>query len=199
MELIWTGERVRLRPFASADELNDLLEELTLEPDEIWGYGWWVRSRITAAFNENGKIGDAGTWSIFAVDRLDTGELVGYEVVSLPGPHQIDAEIGTVILRRHWSNGFGREAKLLAMCLLFESFPLARVSAATMDKHTRARAGLEACGMRHEGTKRGAAFSLGRRQGVAEYAIFREEWERHPVRRVVRRGIPSGDAGASRE
>jgi len=188
MQLIWEGKLVRLRPFRSADELYNLLEELTLEPDEFWGYGWWIRQRITAEFESNGRIGTTTTWSIFAVDRIDTGELVGYEVVWLPAPQQIDCEVGTVILQRHWSNGFGREAKLLAMCFLFENYPLERVSATTMDKHLRARAGLEACGMQLDGTWRGAAFSMGKRAGIVRYGIFREQWEKLPVRRSLKRG-----------
>jgi RimJ/RimL family protein N-acetyltransferase len=121
-------------------------------------------------------------FSFFAIERLDNGELIGTEVAEIPQAAVIHSEIGTVILKRHWSKGFGREAKELAMCFVFENFPVEVVTAGTLNTHSRAIAGLEAVGMDYVGKHCGRPFSNGRYAGVVHYAITREEWEQMSIR-----------------
>ena len=181
MQLSYTGELVRIRPFAGSDELAGLNAALNLE-DEYWGRSWWPLQRMRESFDKHAML-DADLWFGFlAIDRLDTAELIGYEVIQLPKPGVISAEIGTGILRRHWHRGFGREAKRLAMRLLFENCPLAAVTATTLAHHRRAIAGILAIGMRYEGSIRFSAFCQGRWAHKVKYVIFREEWERREAR-----------------
>jgi len=176
MQLNYTGELVRIRPFADCEEFADLNAALNPE-DEFWGQSWWPLQRMREGFDKHAML-DAELWlSFMAIDRLDTGELIGYEVVELPKGGAISGEIGTGILRRHWHRGFGREAKRLAMRLLFENYPLAAVTATTLAHHTRAVAGILAIGMRYEGAIRFSAFSNERWAHKLKYVIFREEWE----------------------
>lgn len=176
----YTGELVRIRPFADSAEFADLNVALNPE-DEFWGQSWWPLKRIREGFDKHAML-DADLWfSFLAIDRLDSGELIGYEVIQLPKPGAISAEIGTGILRQHWHRGFGREAKLLAMRLLFENYPLAAVTATTLAHHRRAIAGIMAIGMHYEGAIRFSAFSQGRWAHKVKYVILREEWEQLPV------------------
>jgi RimJ/RimL family protein N-acetyltransferase len=187
MQVVYTGELVRIRPFASIDEFAGLNAELNLE-DEYWGLSWWPLARMREGFEQHAML-DADLWFSFqAIDRLDTGELIGYEVIQPPKGGAITAEIGTGILRRNWHRGFGREAKLLAMGLLFENFPLAAVSATTLAHHRRAIAGILAIGMRYEGAIRFSAYSQGRWAHKLKYVIFREEWEQLPIQQGSKRG-----------
>jgi RimJ/RimL family protein N-acetyltransferase len=189
MHVEYTGERVKLRPFADAKELAALIAELTLQPHEFWPYNWWPQGEITKAFEDQGMIGGEGPqpWGFFAIERLDTRELIGFEIAVIPEAEVIHAEIGTVILERHWSNGFGREAKHLAMCFLFENFPLRRIDGGTIGTHTRAQAGMVAVGMTCEG-EIGHAFSMGHYHPAVHFEITLEEWEELPIRQTVKRG-----------
>ncbi len=177
----YTGELVRIRPFADSDEFADLNVALNPE-DRFWGQSWWPLQRIREGFDKHAMLDSELWFSFLAIDRLDTAELIGYEVVQLPRPGMITAEIGTGILRRHWHRGFGREAKRLAIRLLFDNFPLAAITATTLAHHRRAVAGILAIGMRYEGAIRCSAFSNGRWAHKAKYVIFREEWERLTAR-----------------
>jgi len=117
-----------------------------------------------------------------------TGEMIGLEGTVFLRGTGLAVDVGTFIFAEHRGRGFGCEAKLLAQCFLFESFPLERVDAYTLASHARARRGLELCGMRYEGRRRRCYFSQGRYVDLVYYVIFREQWERLPVREYVRRG-----------
>ena len=127
-------------------------------------------------------------YSQFAIERLDTGEVVGAEEYGAIKPDSISIWLGTEILRPHWSNGFGIEAKQLVLCYLFENFPLETVTADTCSPHVRAQRGLEACGMRYVGKYRGTHIKGGRYEDVYNYQIFREQWEQLDYKHKVVRG-----------
>ena len=178
MQLNYTGKLVRIRPFVDLDEFKNLNREMDLEEQEFWGYGWWPKQESRELFEQHAMLDADIYFSFLAIERLDTGELIGHELLQLPKTGVITAEIGTGILRKHWHQGFGREAKRLAMRLLFENYPLAAVTATTLAHHKRAIAGILAIGMRYEGAIRFSAFSNGYWAHKAKYIILREKWER---------------------
>jgi len=187
MHVVYTGERVRLRPFSSADEWGQLRDEIDAVPNEYWGLLYHPRGRHAADFEETGLLKADGL-SAFAIERLDTNQLVGYERHRTPPAGGLVASVGTLILDGHWHRGFGIEAKQLCFCYLFENYPVERVEASTFNHHPRARRGMERSGMHMDGRLR----SLHRVGGVAydmlTYCIFREQWEQLPIRQVVKRG-----------
>lgn len=187
MHVIYTGKRVRLRPFKDEDEFAGLFDEIMATPNDHWGPGWWPSAERKKDFAPAGML-DPGKYSQFAIERLDTSELVGFEEHGEMLPGSIQAWLGTDILREHWHRGFGIEAKLLMLCYLFENFPLTTVHAGTLEHHLRARAGLEACGMCHGGCLSRFHHDSGRFYDVVHYQIFREEWERLPTRGIIKRG-----------
>jgi RimJ/RimL family protein N-acetyltransferase len=183
----YTGERVLIRPFKDKAEYRYVMEHSTALPNDNWGPWHWPEAIAGTNFDESGLL-SADKYSQFAVERLDTGEVVGYEEYGPPEPAGISAWLGTEILRPHWSNGFGIEAKQLVLCYLFENFPLETVYADTCSPHVRAQRGLEACGMRYVGKFNGTHIKDGRYEDVYNYQIFREQWEQLDYRHTVKRG-----------
>jgi len=188
MYTIWTGERVRLRPFADEHEWLEMQEEMHREPNDFWGAWWHPRAKLKKEFEETGML-EAGKECVFAIERLDTGEAVGFEECGpCYGPSAISGWVGTFIKREQWSRGFGFEAKLLAMCFMFENFPYVRVGADTVANHKRAARGLQLCGMTFEGRTHGVHYTDGKYHDIVCYRILREEWEQLPIRQIVKRG-----------
>ena len=186
MHVIWTGARVRLRPFSKVEEGLELVKQIHGELIPHWGPRWERPLEQARAYEDAGWCGvDNCT---FAIDRLDIGQLVGYEFVRLPAVGSLGAWIATYIQAGHQRQGFGIEAKQLAMCFVFENFPAERIGAVTPSTHLHARRGLERCGMHYEGRRVRSWFSNARWVDRTYYVIFREEWERLPVRQLVKRG-----------
>ncbi len=176
MQMTATGKLVRLRPFVDAAEYRDLNHRLWLQRDDWWGYDWVGLSALEADYSRYGMLDQSHFFSFLAIESLATGELVGYEVLQLPGPGQLGSEIGTVILEAHWRRGYGREAKQLAMGLLFDNYPLELVYAGTLVHHTAAIKGMLKCGMRELGRTGPRWFSRGQWVGQVFCGITREEW-----------------------
>jgi RimJ/RimL family protein N-acetyltransferase len=178
MQMTKSGELIRLRPFASAAEYAELNQSLWLQRDDWWGYSWLARSALERDWQRHGMLDESHYFSFLAIETLDTQELVGYEVLQLPGAGQLGSEIGTVILEDHWRRGYGREAKVLAMELLFDNYPLELVYAGTLANHPAAIGGMLACGMRELGRTGPRAFSRGKWVGQVYCGITREEWKK---------------------
>jgi RimJ/RimL family protein N-acetyltransferase len=187
MHVVYTGERVRLRPFQDFAEFNSVHAEDYGVPDPFRGPRWWPVSGREAGFEKNSML-DHGAYSMSAIERLDTQDLVGISGCSAYQKGRLEMNIGTYILAKHRGHGFGIEAKQLQLCRLFESYPLLAVRSSTMEHHERARASLEACGMRYYGRLRGIECADGRFWDEVLYQIFREEWEQLPIRQIVKRG-----------
>lgn len=187
MHVIYTGERVRLRPFRDFAEFNMVQAEDYGIPDPFRGPRWWPVSAREAEFDKCGML-DHDAYSMSAIERLDTGALVGISGCSSCRPGMLAMNIGTYILAQQRGHGFGVEAKQLQLCRLFESYPLQAVRSSTMEHHRRARSSLETCGMRYYGRLRGIECTGGRFYDEVLYEIFREQWEQLPIRQTVKRG-----------
>ena len=171
---VYTGELVRLRPFASMDEGLALAREMHLGLIPGWGEQWTPLHEISRMWQPDGWMGDEVT---FAVERLDSGELVGYENAQPPEPPRLRGMVSTYIRAEHRGRGFGVEAKRLAMRFLFEHYPLNCVEAITLSVHEKALRGLQLCGMREEGRLVGCTVSEGQWVDKVFFTLTREEWE----------------------
>jgi len=187
MHTNWTGERVRLRPFKDETEWCDLQDELHIEPNQFWGPMWTPRLQHVRKFEEAGLL-EAGKGCSFAIERLDTDELVGVENNGLEYLHGLVGWVATIIKQQHWHNGFGIEAKQLAYCHLFETYPITQVWADTVECHTRAANGIYRSGMKFDYRAKCIHHIDGRYYDLVCYSIFREEWEQLPIRQIVKRG-----------
>jgi RimJ/RimL family protein N-acetyltransferase len=188
MHTHYTGKLVRLRPLASKEEAQALHASISLLPNAYWGPHWHPQAELVKTFEENGGLGGAAGENSFVIERLGSGEVVGLENCGLWGPGSTNGWFGTSIAPAHRGQGFGREAKLLMLCFLFENFPVHRVGSDTVVDHLPARKGMEACGMKLEGYLRAAHMKNGQWYDVPWYVIFRREWEQLEVRQYVSRG-----------
>jgi RimJ/RimL family protein N-acetyltransferase len=188
MHVVYTGRRVRLRPLASKEEAVTLQAATRALPNAHWGPNWRPTASLVKEFESNGALGGATGENCFAIERLDTGEAVGIENCGLWGPGSSNGWFGTSIAPPHRNQGFGKEAKLLMLCFLFENFPVHRVGSDTVVDHWVARKGMEACGMQLEGYLRAAHMKDGQWFDVPWYVIFRRQWEQLEVREYVGRG-----------
>jgi RimJ/RimL family protein N-acetyltransferase len=187
MHTIWTGERVRLRPFKDETEWLELYDADFLEANPFWGASWRPRQERKQEFESGGLLG-TGLGCVFAIERLDTGALAGYEDHNAGAPAYLAGSVGTFILPAHEHHGFGIEAKQLCYCYLFENYPIYSVEATTLANHQRAARGLHASGMSFAGRIKAVHYSDGVFHDLVWYRITRERWERHPIRDIVHRG-----------
>ena len=155
--------------------------------NDHWGPWHCPLARSGGQYDKDGLL-SMDKYSAFAVERLDTGELVGLEEYGAMHPGNLGTWIGTYIRPEHRRRGFGVEAKQLVMCHLFENFPLNVIMADTVQTHKPARRGMELAGMKLVGARRRAHCYHGKYVDVVWYAIMRSEWEQLPVRGTVRRG-----------
>jgi len=185
MQVIYSGERLRLRPFRDLAEYLPQLYESFDEPARFWPPKRCPIERRRKWFSETGGLDDRR--GEFAIERLDSGQLIGCMSHSTYRP-ALCANIGTLISKAHRHRGYGVAAKQLMMCYLFENFPLLRVEATTLTHHLRARRGVELAGMSLDFSERRRCWSQGKLGTWVTYRIFREEWEQLPIRQVVKRG-----------
>jgi len=187
MHNVYTGEKVRIRPFRDIDEMHRVMASENLEPNEHWGMWHYPLPEQRKDFADCGLM-ETAKYSCFAIERLDTGECIGYEEFGGLAPGKLGTWVGTFVFAEHRGNRFGVEAKQLAYCYIFENYPARMVFADTVSTHRGAQRGLELSGMRHIGTRRKAHYRKGEYVDVVLYQLLRSEWEQLPVRQYVKRG-----------
>jgi RimJ/RimL family protein N-acetyltransferase len=188
MHTIYTGRKVRLRPVKDKDELVRVHLTCDSLPNEHWGPHWHPPQGNTQKFDEHGGMPGPKGENIFIIERIDTGEAVGLEFCGLMHFTSLGAWFGTDIAPAHRGQGFGKEAKLLMLCHIFENYPVHHVGSDTVADHWWARKGMEACGMTLEGRLTARLLREGLYYDVVWYGIERPDWEKLEVRIYVRRG-----------
>ena len=114
----------------------------------------------------------------YAVVTKNTGNLIGACNISLSGN---EAEIGWIIHRDHWKQGYGTEAGEALLRFGFEELRLHRIIAHCYAENTGSYRLMEKIGMRREGLfleSRPAFKSSDKEYGdELSYAILEREWE----------------------
>lgn len=183
---VYEGKLVRLRPFVSLGEAKAMMLEQGIELNPHWGSWFWPLDEINDEWKSSGLVG-TGDYCNMAVERIDTGELIGYEEYGIDLPHNPTGWLGTYIMRQHQGQRFGVEAKQLMMCFLFENFPLLRLYSDTVETHLGAARGLKLCGFHYEGRHSKRVIQGGRYVDTVIYGLSRAQWEAMPYRGKVRR------------
>ncbi|MEM9385555.1 MAG: GNAT family N-acetyltransferase [Pseudomonadota bacterium] len=89
-------------------------------------------------------------WGLWATERVDTGELVGFVGITPPRhrtPYDPCIEIGWRLLPAHWGQGFATEAAQGALRFGFEELALEEILAWTTLGNKRSQAVMERLGM----------------------------------------------------
>lgn len=187
MFTVYEGELVRLRPFRDADEMMQLIDEEHREPNPYWGPWHKIEGPMHEEFREAGMLPDNGR-RLMCIERIDTGEVAGYEEVGPLTLPRLVAWVGTFIRPAHQKRGFGMEAKRLMFCMLFENLPLECIMADTLSSHAPARRGLELSGMRCIGSRPVVHYRNGCYESVIYFNLTRGQWVgmeyRHSIRRL---------------
>lgn len=188
MYSVYTGKQVRIRPWRDTDELFGYSKQSHVAPIPILGAHWYSQGHEDQAVRDDGFLNPERLCA-FAIEDLDSGDAIGMECCIFFPKAPLAAELGTTLVEEYRGHGRGVEAKQLALCFLFENFPLERVAAVTMHTHKRSRRGIELLGMHYEGCRRNNFFSEGAWVDMVHYVMFREEWEAMDYRQAVKRGV----------
>lgn len=102
-----------------------------------------VLDRLRAAVDEQG-------WGLWAVERLDTGQLLGFTGLSVPRhplPFMPCVEVGWRLARSAWGHGFATEAAREALRVGFDELGLDEVVSFAVVGNTASRAVMERLGL----------------------------------------------------
>jgi RimJ/RimL family protein N-acetyltransferase len=140
--------------------------------------------RIMAGWATNG-------FGLWAVERLDTGQFVGFVGLSAPTwSRRPLVEVGWRLGREHWGNGFAPEAARSALAFGFErvALPADEVVSFTTRRNYNSQRVMQKIGMRHDATRDFDHPLLPHWEGRRHvfYVIDRAMWEATGGRGVAR-------------
>lgn len=177
---VFTGlatERLRLRPFTD----TDLAPFLAYRNDPaIARYQSWTTTTIAQGqtFIDEMKTSQPGLpgWFQFAIERRDSGQLIGDCALHRLAEDPQLGEIGYTLAAAHHGHGFASEAVRAVIHYSFTKLHLHRLRAFADERNTASIALLERLGLRREGHFRHHYWAKGEWTSEYEYAILREEW-----------------------
>lgn len=187
MQTNYSTERLRLRPFASFEEAREVVFALGLIDFGHWLPEYWSLQSLQQFYNSDGMLGHPGP-NFMALERREGSAACGYMYLELPRTGQVSAEIGTMLLPEHHGLGLGVDAKQLAMCLLFENYPLERLFAKTLASNQSALKSMQRSGMQYRGSWRSFATRGGRQIDAQIFDITRPQWREQPWLGQIVRG-----------
>lgn len=171
-------ERLRLRRFGSAD-LAPFMAYRN-DPDVARFQSWEeVTEAEAVAFvreQQTAPAGVPGEGLQIAIERMDSGRMIGdcFFKVKEDDPRQ--AEIGYTLARDAQGQGFATEAVARLLTWAFPTFDLHRIIAIVDVKNTASVALLERLGLRREAHFRQNIWFKGAWGDEYVYAMLRDEW-----------------------
>ena len=144
-------DRLLLRPWEDAD--RDPYAALNADPEVMEHFPSTLTreesdagvDRIRAAFDEHG-------WGLWAAERLDTGEFIGFIGLGIPSfdaPFLPGVEVGWRLARPHWGHGFATEGGAASLSFAFDVLGLDEVLSFTAVDNQRSRQVMERLGLHH--------------------------------------------------
>jgi len=171
--------RLRLRPF-TLDDL-DALHAIQSRPDVARYLYWGPRSRdevyeALAARARRTTLEAAGDTLVLAMERRDSGALIGdVNLHWLSAEHQ-QGEIGFVLHPDHHGQGFAREAAMEMLRLGFDGLGLRRIIGRCDARNDASARLMERLGMRREAHFRQNELFKGEWGDEYVYAMLAAEW-----------------------
>lgn len=172
------GPRIVLREFAEGDAPAiqryagdpEVARHMTWDPNTPEQTQEFLRRRLEAA-----RRPDRDEYEL-AIVRLDTGELIGGAGLRIDSREHRRGDIGYVLRRDQWGQGFATEATALLLAFGFEVLGLHRIWATCDPANVASARVLEKAGMRLEGRIRHHFFVRGAWRDSLLYAILEDEW-----------------------
>lgn len=172
-----TGRLVRLRAYEPADAATLLSWVNDADFREFLNLRYPLARAQEVEWASRGGPTYAATH--FAVEHVETGELIGGVDLRTGEPADRTAELGISIGRKDlWDKGYGTDALLVACAFGFDDMDLARISLTVFDGNDRARRSYEKAGFVHEGTARQAVYKRGARHDLHLYGLLPHELRR---------------------
>lgn len=119
-------------------------------------------------------------WELAVVQHGD-GAVVGACDLTLSSPKE--AEIGYVLARRYWGQGFGTEVATALIDAAFDGLRVERVTSTVAVANRRSLRVMEKAGLDWDGTSRRHAQVQGKWWDVHLYSISREAWRQAGAQR----------------
>ncbi|MGI8908077.1 MAG: GNAT family N-acetyltransferase [Candidatus Sumerlaeaceae bacterium] len=151
----WTTSRLHMRP-PSLDDAEPIFAAYSSDPEVTRYLSFKCAREVqeTREFLEKVAIPrseDRHDGSHYMITDIHTGELMGSINTSIFG---IKAEVGYVLARRFWNQGYMTEALSGLLHLLFQNETIHRVQAFHDAENTASGRVMEKCGMQREGRLR---------------------------------------------
>jgi [ribosomal protein S5]-alanine N-acetyltransferase len=181
-----TTERLELRPVRRRDarELERLFHDPRVNRYLPRGPRRESGTALVARALEGVRLGTAVR---FSIRRRPDGDFVGQMTLFRIDPEDRRAELGYAIRRRHWGQGYAREAAARVVRWGFEELRLHRVDAMVVDGNGASVRVLEHLGFRPEGVRREAARTAGRYLDLLEFGMLAPRRSARRIRRAQRR------------
>lgn len=186
-----TGERVVLREFREQD-VEDVFAYAS-DP-EVAQHMEWAPHRDLSATEAYLQIClDAyprRVWYPLAVERRETGRVVGsIDLRIVSAGHRV-GETGYVLARSQWGQGINLEMGRLVLAFGFDEVGLNRIQATCNVENRRSYRTLEKLGLSREGTLREYRIEKGVGRDKYMYAILASEWRRDHPRAATADSMP---------
>lgn len=117
----------------------------------------------------------SGADLLWGIELKSAGRIIGGCRLNCNFSHY-GAEVGYVLSRQHWGQGFASEAVLAIASFAFTRTELHRMEARCMTEHLASARVLEKCGFRFEGILRECELIKGKFTDLKIYSLLRHEW-----------------------
>ena len=172
-------DRLVLRPHVTGD-LEDLVV-FHADPDVVRWTPWEVKDRAATEEFLAGRLTkdrwrEPGDWLVLAIERADSGRVVGEVLLKWEGPGQ--GELGFALAADQHGLGLAHEAAAAVLRLAFDDLGLHRVIGVTVDANSASNRLLERLGMTREAHLVESFWFKGAWASEYVYALRAEEWRR---------------------
>ncbi len=142
-------ERLLLRGWR--DEDRDAFAAMNADPEVMRHFhDTLTREQSDTMLDRMQTAMESQGWGLWALERLDTGDLIGFTGLAVPThdlPFNPCVEVGWRLARPAWGHGFATEAAREALRVGFDEVGLAEVVSLTSVGNTPSRAVMERIGM----------------------------------------------------
>jgi len=170
--------RLSLRFVRDSDA--DAIFRLFTDPEALqyWSFAPWS-GREQAEENVRDTLAGYADGSVltFAITLAGNGEMIGKCRLSKFSPQNRRCEIGYILDRAHWGNGYAREALAALVAHAFDALDMLRIEADVDPRNRASTILLERLHFVHEGHLRQRWIVAGEVCDTDFYGLLRQDWE----------------------
>lgn len=181
-----TTERLALHEYQESDWRS--VHEFAKDPEVVryldWGPNSEEDTRDFIAHAIRHRQEQPRTRFEFAVTLLETGAIIGGCRLYVTSAYHREGEIGYVLNRQYWGQGYGSETARALLAFGFLPLDLHRIIAYCDPANEKSIRTLDRVGMTREGLLRERKWHKGEWRDSALYAILDHEWTRQAAERA---------------